>query len=244
MNPTCELLNSHRSIRKFTNQHLSEEQLSHIVHSGHRAATSSNLQARSVIRITEPEKRQTLAEIAGGQSYIISAPEFLVFCADFKHAEMCCDLQGKSMAKGMTEQFIIATVDTALMAQNCVVAAESMGLGICYIGALRNDPERVSKLLQLPEQVYPVFGLCIGYPDQDPEIKPRLSLDTIMKTDVWTPDSQEMLNAYDDELHQYYQTRTGGTKDANWTQEISSLISKESRPHMREFLKQQGFEMR
>ena len=64
----------------------------------------------------------------------------------------------------MTEHFIIATVDVALSAQTTVIAAESMGLGICYIGALRNNPAEVSELLALPEHVYPVFGLCIGHP--------------------------------------------------------------------------------
>ena len=87
------------------------------------------------------------------------------------------------MIRGMTEQLLVATIDTALMAQNVAVAAESVGLGLCYVGGIRNHPEAVADLLKLPEHVYPVFGMSLGYPAQNPEVKPRLPLAAILKDD-------------------------------------------------------------
>ena len=101
----------------------------------------------TIIRVTDEGKRQALRGVAGGQRYVEEAPEFLVFCADLSRSMRCCEMNGGKAAEGLTEQFIIATVDTALYAQNLVVAAESAGLGICYIGALRNDPATVTRIL-------------------------------------------------------------------------------------------------
>jgi nitroreductase len=153
-------------------------------------------------------------------------------------------MQGGTFAGGMTEHFIIATVDVALAAQNCAVAAESLGLGICYIGAVRNDPQAVADLLELPESVYPVFGMCLGYPDQAPEVKPRLPLSVVLKADAYRgPDDLEGIRRYDLQLREYYRTRTGGQKDSTWSAEMKALVGKESRPHMRSFLARRGFTM-
>ena len=239
-----ERLQSHRSIRKFTEQPIDERLLRDLISAGQSAATSSNLQGVSVIRVRNPKTRKAMAELAGGQACVEQAAEFLVFCADLNRAGWCCEQSGKSMAGGMTEHFIIATVDVALFAQNVVVAAESEGLGICYIGGLRNDPQQVSDLLALPEDVYPVFGLCLGYPDQDPECKPRLPLEAVLMEERYQPVNQALVAQYDDTMRAYYQRRTGGKLDRAWSQEMSALLGKESRPHMRAFLEKKGFRMR
>lgn len=244
-NPTIELLRAHRSIRKFEDRPLDDETVQQLVACGQAAATSSNVQAVSVIQVKSPERRQRLAELAGGQGYVASAGAFLVYCADLHRSAAACASQGGEFEPGMTEHFIIATVDVALSAQTTVVAAESMGLGICYIGGLRNNPAEVSELLQLPDQVYPVFGLCIGYPAQDPEVKPRLAVDAVLMQEVYDNQGQAgHIADYDKALSSYYQSRTGGTKNSNWSQEMKSLVGKESRPHMRGFLKDRGFTMR
>jgi len=153
-----------------------------------------------------------------------------------------CESQGGEFSAGMMEHFLIASVDVALAAQNTVVAAESLGLGICYIGGLRNNPAEVSKLLKLPQQVYPVFGLCLGYPDQDPEVKPRLPIDTVFMKDEYDESTQsDLRDQYDAQLREYYKSRTGGNKDSSWSEEMKGLVGKESRPHMKPFLADQGF---
>ena len=154
----------------------------------------------------------------------------------------CCEQHGGAAVRGLTEQFIIATVDTALYAQNMVVAAESVGLGICYIGALRNDPARVTEILDLPQQVYPVFGLCLGYPDQDPEVKPRLPLSVVLKENSYSTDGEvEAIAAYDEEMRAYYAARTANQKAQGWSEQMAGLLGREGRPHMLAFLQGQGF---
>ncbi|WP_432470646.1 oxygen-insensitive NADPH nitroreductase [Amphritea sp. HPY] len=242
MNSVIELLNSHRSIRKFTDQAVSQDTINTIVQAGQAAATSSFIQACTVIQVNNPDNRTKLAEYAGGQAYVEEAPVFLVLCADMKRHQLACDMNGAEMKSGFTEQFITATVDVGLLAQNLTTAAESLGLGAVYIGGIRNQIAKVADLLELPEMVYPVFGLCLGYPDQNPEVKPRLPVEVVLKQDSYDDSSDAAVIAeYDKAVSEYYQTRTGGNKDMTWSEQISGMLVKEARPHMLDFLKDRGF---
>ena len=239
---TIDLLTNHRSIRKFTDAPVGEDLLHQLITAGQAAASSSFLQGVTVLRVTDREKRAAFKEITGGQVYVEAAPEFLIFCADLSRAMRCCTAYGGTPAEGLTEHFIIATVDAALCAQNMAVAAESAGLGICYIGAIRNDAARVAELLELPHQVYPVFGMCIGWPDQDPEVKPRLPLSVILKENSYKIDGEaEAIARYDEEMRNYYATRSANIKIQGWSEQMAGLLSKESRLHMRSFLESKGF---
>ena len=245
MSHVIELLKSHRSIRKFTPQPIDEALFMSLIEAGQGAATSSFLQATTIIRVRKPETRKQLAELAGNQAYIASAAEFLVFCADLKRAGNYCAEYGKEFSGDYTEHFIIATVDVALMAQSLVAAAESEGLGICYIGGIRNNPGPISSLLQLPKGVYPVFGLCLGYPDQNPEIKPRLPASVILKDEVYNETGdREAIKEYDERIREYYRTRTGGGHGISWSEQVAVLLAEKCRPHMRQFLADQGFTFR
>ncbi|MCB1648419.1 MAG: oxygen-insensitive NADPH nitroreductase [Pseudomonadales bacterium] len=245
MNEIHQLLFAHRSIRKYTEQPIDESLLHTLVRAGQSAASSSFLQGATVIRVRDPERRERLAVLAGNQLHVRSAPEFLVLCADLKRPGNCCERYDKPFAGDYTEQFIIATVDVALMAQNMVVAAEAAGLGGCYIGGIRNNPREVSDLLKLPRGVYPVFGLCLGYPAQDPECKPRLPLEVVLKEECYSEEGDEQrIAAYDDTVREYYRTRTGGGHGICWSEQVATLLSEKSRPHMRQFLAEQGFTMK
>lgn len=236
------LLKSHRSIRKFTDKPVTDEMVDDIISAGLSAATSSNLQGTTVIRVRNPGTRAAIATLAGGQTYVETAGAFFVWCADLHRSAVACEMAGGDFHAGMTEHFVIATVDCALAAQNAVVAAESLGLGICYIGGIRNDPAQVTELLQLPEQVFPLFGLCIGWPDQDPQLKPRLPLSVTLKEETYNETNDNAgIEAYDERMREYYKERTGGKLDRVWSADMSALLGKESRPHMRGFLEGQGF---
>ncbi|MGM0569902.1 oxygen-insensitive NADPH nitroreductase [Marinobacter sp.] len=243
MNEVIDLLKSHRSIRKFKEQKIPRETFLELIRAGQSAATSNHVQAYSIIHVTSPEKRAQIAELAGGQKYVETCSHFLVFCADMKRPTDSAERAGAEVIRGMTEQFLVASVDTALMAQNVVVAAESEGLGICYIGGIRNNPTEISDLLKLPEHVYPVFGLCLGYPDQDPDVKPRLPVESILMEDEYREDTGSV-DGFDDVMRTYYGERVGGTKDTNWSEQLSPLFNAKLRPHMREFLLKRGFELK
>ncbi|MGB1237492.1 MAG: oxygen-insensitive NADPH nitroreductase [Pseudomonadales bacterium] len=242
MNPTIDLIKNHRSIRKFKAQKLKQQQIEMLIEAGQCAATSSFIQACTVIQVEQAGTRAQLAVCAGNQAYVASAPHFLVFCADMQRHRLACDMHGQAMNSGFTEQFITATLDCGLFAQNLTLAAESMGLGCVYIGGLRNQIARVSELLALPELVYPVFGICLGYPDQAPEIKPRLPLSVVLKHERYSSerDSAEIA-AYDLQVRDYYATRNSKIKQQGWSEQISTMLSKESRPHMLSYLKDRGF---
>ena len=245
MSSVIDLLKSHRSIRKFTDKAIEPELLNELVLAGQAAATSSFLQGSTIIRISKKETREKIATLAGNQKYVETAAEFLVFCADLKRPGNFCREYEKAFEGDYTEHFIIATVDVALMAQSLVTAAESVGLGICYIGGIRNDPALVSELLELPDGVYPVFGLCLGYPDQDPEVKPRLPVSVIMKQEVYNEEGdRDSISEYDEEIREYYRTRTGGGHGISWTEQVSGLLSGKARPHMKEFLASKGYKFK
>lgn len=237
MNDTLKLLQNHRSVRRFKDYPISEETLKELILSGQSAASSNFVQAYTVIHVKDPEKRRIMADIAGGQKHVMEAPLFLVFVADLERTHLSCNLHEEAFMEGQTEAFIIATVDTALMAQNLMVAAESMGLGGVYIGALRNNPEVVSNLLDLPDHTYPLFGMCLGYPAEENEIKPRLPLGAVLKPDSYLSATEvPTLKDYDDITEAYYGRRTTANRSDNYTKQLSRMFSKPLRPHMKAYL--------
>ena len=151
-------------------------------------------------------------------------------------------MHDSEMLSGFTKQFITATVDCALFAQNVITAAHSLGIEGLYIGGIRNSIQAVTELLDLPHLVYPVFGMCLGYPAQDPEVKPRLPLSVVLKKDRYDAEADtQTIAEYDDLVREYYRTRTGGNKDTAWSEQISEMLVKEARPPMKSFLESRGF---
>ena len=246
MNSVIDLLKSHRSIRRYKNQALEEGVLEQLILAGQAASTSSYIQATSVIRITDASVRQAFVELSGNQPYISSAAEFLVFCSDFERNYQRIQRDnnnGENIDFGWTEQFISATVDVALFAQNVVIAAESQGLGCCYIGGIRNDLDKVTELLDLPKRVYPVFGLCIGVADQSPMIKPRLPLASVLHEDKYalTDVKHVLIDEYDQHIREYYQVRSKGRLDQTWSQQMLKQSVSQTRAYMKKYLIKQGF---
>jgi len=242
MNEVIRLLQAHRSVRKFTDQEIPQNIFEELIKCGQSAATSSFIQACTVIQIEDRSKREQLVSHAGNQPYIATAARFIVFCADMKRLQIASNMHQTDMLSGYTEQFITATVDCALFAQNVITAAESLGICGVYIGGIRNQIQAVSDLLELPELVYPVFGMCLGYPDQNPEVKPRLPLSVILKKNKYSDEQDKSYIAkYDELVRGYYRTRTGGNKDNAWSEQIAEMLVKEARPHMLEYLKSRGY---
>jgi len=243
MEKVIKLLMEHRSIRRFTDQEIPEDVLQSLIEAGQMASTSSYIQAVSVIRVVDVSNRSAFTELAGNQKYVATAAEFLVFCADLNRNDTRASRTTQdSLDYAWTEQFIAATVDVSLFAQNVVIAAESMGLGCCYIGGIRNDPDRVTELLNLPQLVYPVFGLCIGYPAQQPEIRPRLPLQTVLHQDRYSgaQDWQAELDIYDTVVKQYLIARSKGKLDATWSVQMAKQSLSQTRSFMKKYLEKQG----
>lgn len=235
-----ELMQKHRSIRAFTNQPIAADDLSDIMTAAQHASSSKLLQAVAVIRVTDQQKRQQLAHLSGDQPYVDKAAEFLVFCADFhRHQQIVADAK-----LGFVEQLLVGAIDAALMGQNALLAAESLGLGGVFIGGIRNQPEQVSELLGLPDLVVPLFGLCLGYPAQDPQVKPRMPQSMMMSENTYQPLDRQQLEAYDQDMRHYYASRGSNTKDESWSSQLQDFLTKEARPALLAFLQKKGFCLR
>ncbi|MGC9422192.1 MULTISPECIES: oxygen-insensitive NADPH nitroreductase [Vibrio] len=236
MNKVIETIQAHRSIRAFKEQPISQEQLDNIIASGIAASSSSLIQAISIIRVTDQKKRAQLAKLAGQQPYVETAAEFLIFCIDYqRHYSINNDVKAEFM-----ELALIGAIDAGIMAQNCLLAAESMQLGGVYIGGLRNSPNEVDELLQLPPYSAVLFGLCLGYPDQNPELKPRLSANVIVHENTYQPLDLRQIKLYDQKMSRYYQSRSTNTKQQGWSEQICRKLSQESRPFMLDYLNKKG----
>lgn len=243
-NDTINLLMRHASVRKYKDTPVSEEQLNAIIGAGQMASTSSNVQAYSVIAVTDSALKSQLAGLAGNQAYIEQCPVFLVWCADLYRLREVTKphLQGETSYEDSTENLIVASVDAALAAQNAAVAAESLGLGIVYIGGIRNQIAEVSELLGLPELVYPIFGMCVGYPDGTSGLRPRLPLEAVLHRNHYNAEATvEQVKTYDKVSSDYMRERTHGAKDTPWSVIMAERLAQPARLHMKEFLLSKGF---
>lgn len=263
INSTIQTLLNHRSVRKFTDEPISADMLEIILQAGRAVSTSSYLQAASIVRVTDPALRTQFRQISNnmdeqryqqaldtnqplGHAYVESCAEFLVFCMD---SQRHCQLVPEAQVD-WTEVMLIGAVDTALLAQNIMVAAESLGLGGVYIGSLRNDIERAGQLLNLPEHVVPLFGMCLGHPahaESDLETikasqRPRLPLSVLVSENQYQPVCKEVLSDYNEQVKHYYHQRSN--KDMDWQQQIKATFAKPVRPHILPYLQQQGFAKR
>jgi nitroreductase len=241
---TQQLQLRHRSVRRFLDRPVERDLLESLIRCGQGAATSSFIQAYSVIRVTRVEARSTIAAAAGGQVWIERAPEFLVFCADLRRIDAACQRAGKGPLEGFTEHGLAAVVDVALMAQNVLLAAESQGLGGVFIGGIRNAPQVVAERLELPDLVVPVFGMCLGWPDEDNEVKPRMPVDFVLHQDSYRDQPEESVAEYDATMAAYYAARDANVKLSDWTHAVATAMQGKKREHMRDFLQTRRFFLR
>jgi nitroreductase len=238
---TLDLIKSHVSVRSFTKDPIDIDVLKGILSAAQAASTSSHIQAYSIVRVTNDDLRQALSEVAGGQKWVIHAPEFLVFCADIKRLSTVTKSQDQGALDGYFEHSLAAVVDVALFGQTVLLGAESLGLGGVFIGGLRNDPDRVIDLLNLPEGVFPVFGMCLGHPDTKNAIKPRLPLDAILHENAFdATDKDKLVDDYDAVMQAYYNDRDVDVP-RTWKRTVTGALQNKKRVHMKASLHKQGF---
>ena len=195
---------NHRSVRQYADREVPESLVSGLIAAAQSASTSSNLQLWSVVTVQEPERREAMAMLCGNQDHVRNAPWFFAFLADhhrLRHA--AAKVKEAAEGLGYTEFLLMATIDAALASERMVCAAESLGLGVCYIGALRNDPKGVRELLELPDGVFGLFGLSLGYPASDAEIKPRLAQEAVWFRERYNPEPNT--DEYDARMAAFYE---------------------------------------
>ena len=162
--------------------------------------TKSDLQQRDIIVLKSPDQRHRLSALVAGQSWVADAPMIAVFCGNNRRQRLIHDWHGIPFANDHLDAFFNATTDAAIALGAFVTAADAVGLGCCPISAVRNRPEAVSALLDLPDHVFPLAGLAIGYPCQSATIAKRLPLRVTCHTDRYRESTlQETVRTYDDD---------------------------------------------
>jgi nitroreductase len=224
---TLEAILSHRSVRNYLPQPVPEGILQLAVAAAQSAPTSSGLQAWSVVAVEDPQRRARLAELASPNPQILSAPLFLVWLADLSRLRKIAAEHGKT-GEGLDymESFLLGAIDASLAAQNALTALESLGLGTCYIGGIRNHPAEVGEVLGLPPEVFAVFGMTVGYPDPavHTDVKPRLPQSLVLHREHYQARPSEAdLTAYDDTMRAF-QTRQAMAA-RGWTTVIAHRIA-------------------
>ncbi len=243
----------HRSVRRYLPEPVPRGTLELLVGAAQSVASSSNLHLWSAVVVEDPQKRRALSEVAGNQAHIVECPLFLVWVADLHRATELAARRGiTSHALDYLEMFLMASIDTALAAQNAVVAAEALGLGTVYIGALRNAPERVAQILGLPAKAFAVFGLCVGWPDPAAAgaIKTRLPQRVVVHHDTYGGDTEKHtpVDDYDRLMQRFYTEQRMEVPEGGWSihsaKRVATTAAMRGRDVLRQALGRLGFELR
>jgi nitroreductase len=249
-NAVLDTLFAHRSVRAFRPEPLPPQTLEVLVAAGQSAASSSNLQVWSVVAVEDAARKERLALLAGGQQQIREAPLFLAFLVDLSRLQRLGEHTHRPV-EGLhyLDTFLMGVIDAALAAQNAVTAAESLGLGTVYIGALRNHPEEVTAELALGSGVFAVFGLCVGWPDpsRPASIKPRLPQRSVLYREQYAAHAIEQdVSSYDAAMREFYAAQS--LPQASWVdhslQRLRSAADLRKRDRLLEALRGLGFQLR
>ncbi len=235
----------HRTVRDYLPEPLAPHVLPALVAAAQSVASSSNMQLWSVVAVTEAARKERLAALSG-QRHVASAPLLLVFVADVARARAAAD--GELPATDYLDTTVVAVMDAGIAAQNAVLVAESLGLGTCYIGAIRNHPEQVAAELDLPEGVAAVVGLTVGHPDpaRPAQVKPRLSQTAVLHHETYDVGAQsEAVSRYDERVSAFYASvgLPGGWAD-RLQERLGSPTSLHGRERLREALTALGLPSR
>lgn len=232
----------HRSVRRYEDRPIESGVLRGLIAAAQSASTSSNLQLWSAIRITDSQIRSEIAVLCADQKQVHRAPEFLAFIADHRRLQVAANKVGeKGEGLDYAEFFIMACIDAALAAERMVCAAEVVGIGCCYIGALRNGAEGVKSLLNLPDCTAPLFGLCLGYPRGEAAIKPRLGQDTVVFENRY-PD-EPGIGDFDERMAEFYKEQQM-PGDTTWSKRSGKRVDNNhltGREALKPWLESQGF---
>jgi nitroreductase len=170
----------HRSIRKYKTDSVEPTKLEIILNAATRASNTGNMQAYSIVATLDAGIREKLWEAHFKQDMVLQAPVHLTFCADFNRFSKWCRQRSADPGYDNYLSFLTGTIDAIIAAQNAAIAAESLGLGICYLGTATWMASTIIGILDLPKLVVPVTAMVIGYPDEAPPLTDRLPLEGIV----------------------------------------------------------------
>jgi nitroreductase/FMN reductase [NAD(P)H] len=242
----------HRSHRKYADRPVAPELLRLLLACAFSAPSKSDLQQADVVQVADRAKIKAIAQGIPEMPWIANAPVFLVFCGNNRRIRQIGEWRGKPFVNDHLDHFMNAAVDAGLVMMSFIRAAEAAGLGACPISAVRNRSAAASNLLGLPDQVFPVAGLCVGYPAEEGRITPRLSLEVTVHTDRYDENGvKEKIAAYDrrrDALLPYRRQRNperfGKADFYGWSEDKARQYSVPEREDFGAFIRSKGFSLK
>jgi len=201
-----DVIHTRRSIRQYKPDPVSNALIDEILEAGIHTSSSGNMQTYSIVVTRDRKLRETLYEPHMNQNMVLDAPILMTFCADFHRMRRWVALNDAADSFDDFMGFMVAALDAALVSQTVALAAESRGLGICYMGSTIANCNRIGEILKLPSNVVPVVGFSLGYPAENPTPRDRLPLSGLVHHETYRKYS-------DEEITEIYREReTNGWK--------------------------------
>lgn len=238
------------SARSFTNDPVDPALIRLLLGVAFSSPTKSDLQQRDVVIVDDPKLRFELHDIIRHR-WLDDTPVLLVVCGNNRRQRQLHEWRKKPFANDHLDAFFNASVDAAILLATLVVAAEAVGLGACPLSQIRNDAARASKILGLPDHVFPVAALALGWPAKSPEIESRLPLSlTVHRNRFDDKKTRQLVEAYDqrrDRIHPYarqrYEADYGTADFYGWSEEKARHYSKPERAEFGNFIRDKGFKL-
>jgi len=244
---------SHRTHRRYTETPVSEDLMQQVLAACLSAPAKSDLQQVAIVRVENACLRQAIAELLPSMPWVAQAPRFLVVCGDSRRIRRVCELRGIPFANDHLDAFFNATADAALVLQNLIRAAGAVGLGACPISVIRNHAARIAELLALPDHVFPLAGLCLGWPSREGFVSLRLPMALTVHVDRYDDTNLAAeIDGYDrrrDGRHSIPETdwrhvgRFGKPSFYVWSEDKARQVSTPERQDFGAFIRRQGFKL-
>lgn len=246
MTETTQLMRNRRSIRTFSDKEISNDILEDILLSARQAPSSINAQQTSLIVIKDKERLEKIEQICNGFAKTSQAQAFIIIAMDFYKTNVAIEALGqKQYVQESIEGVITGAVDAGIMAEAISVAAESYGIGNTMIGAIRNDPQQIIDLCQLPKYTFPLLGIMLGYPDDSVALnhpKQRLDAETFIHHEHYHSEQLlEHIQDYDQFMDKMNQERNLSHL-SNYSQQLSKFYTHPRLEKVKETLEKQGFD--
>lgn len=242
-----------RVIRKYKTSPISEQTMALLLSAAQSAPTKSNLQQYSIVIIRDPEVRNTVAELVPSMPWVKNAPVIAIFLGDVRRIRKLAEIRGHTYQNNNADTFMNAAVDAALAMQCFITAADHLGLGTCPISYVRNRIDDLAEILDLPDGVFPISGLCVGYPDDAGYVSMRLPQKVVVHQDLYNDDDLETdVKDYDDRNHkrfaltptkQRHTDKYGVLEKCTWSENVARQLSLPERAGFADYLKRKGINL-
>lgn len=248
MNTTIQTMLERRTIRAFTGEPIPQEMVDVLLNVANLSATSNGMSQYSILEITDQRIKDDLAQICQ-QPYVAQTAKLYIFLVDlYRNASILREADLSEEKLRTMNAFVQGTSDGTLAAQSMTIAAQSLGLGAVFLGSILNNVDAVIELLGLPELTFPIFGVGLGWPDQSPQLKPKMPRHILLHENAYQEpvNYHAALKEYDEEMTEYYDLREGGKRMDSFTLQVERKLTSLSGPREKigNSIEKQGFKLK